>query len=110
MLDRSTLIVYAPTKRQAYLVQISPPASRLPFADGLAFQSRGSQICGRAGESVTLAADSMRRYAIMDVRRLPAPELDEILSNKDRAETGQGLEPATGEAAEIEPIETAPDE
>jgi hypothetical protein len=110
VLDRSTLIVYAPTKRQAYLVQISPPATRMPFADALVFQSRSNQICGRTGESLTLAADSMRRYAIMDVRRLPAPELDKILSNRSRAEPGRGLEPAAGEGAEIEPIETTPDE
>ncbi|MGI9330326.1 MAG: DUF6491 family protein [Gammaproteobacteria bacterium] len=110
VLDRSTLIVYAPNKNQAYLVQISPPATRMPFADELAFESRSSQICGRTGERVRLAADSMRRYAITDVRRLARPELDKILSNRGRADKGQGLEPVAGDGAEIEPIETVPDE
>lgn len=72
-LDRSNLIVYAPTKSRAYHVQIRPPARELTFANRIAFDAQGTRICGRAGESVIFDSDSMaRKYFVTAVYGLDA--------------------------------------
>jgi len=100
-LDRSTLIVYAPTRSNAYQVVISPPTTSLRSADAIAFKSRSNRICGYAGERILLDDAGMgREFAIVSVYRLDATTLDALL-----AQYGIGkpdMEPETTEGAEIE--------
>jgi hypothetical protein len=109
VLDRSTLIVYAPTRRSPYLVRISPPASALRVSDALLFDSRSNRICGRAGDSLTLASDSRRRYSIVDVRRLEPGQLDRIVGGAAPAGAGGTLEPSPDTAADIEALDETAD-
>lgn len=109
-LDRSSLVVFAPTRRNAYLVQVSPPSSELRFADGLAFDSRSNQVCGRAGDALLLGAGALRRYAVVDVRRLEPGQLDTVLASYGKGDTATPMEPQTDTAADIEPVESAGDE
>jgi len=70
-LDRTNLIVYAPTRSSAYHVRISPPARELKFANTIAFDARGSRICGHAGEGVVFESGGMaRKYFVTDVYQL----------------------------------------
>jgi hypothetical protein len=72
-LDRSNLIVYAPTRSTAYHVRIQPSARELSFTNRIAFDSRSNRICGHAGESVIFDSDAMaRKYFVTDVYRLDA--------------------------------------
>jgi hypothetical protein len=70
-LDRTNLIVYAPTRSSAYHVRISPPARELKFANTIAFDVRGTRICGHAGEGVVFESGGMvRKYFVTDVFQL----------------------------------------
>jgi hypothetical protein len=72
-LDRSNLIVYAPTKSRAYHVRIRPPARELSFTSRIAFDGQGTRICGHAGDGVIFDTDSMaRKYFVTAVYRLDA--------------------------------------
>lgn len=72
-LDRSNLIVYAPTRSSAYHVRIQPPARELNFTSRIAFDTRSRRICGHAGESVIFDSGAMARtYFVTDVYRLDA--------------------------------------
>lgn len=109
-LDRSSLVVFAPTRRNAYLVQVSPPSNELRFADGIAFDSRSNQVCGRAGDALLLGAGALRRYAVVDVRRLEPGQLDTVLASHREGDATAPMEPQTDTAADIEPVESAGDE
>jgi hypothetical protein len=79
-LDRTNLIVYAPTKSSAYHVRISPPASELRFANAIAFDSGGSRICGHPGEGVIFDSGSVaRKYFVTDVYRLDTEAVQNLI-------------------------------
>ena len=103
-LDRGSLIVYAPSRRNAYLVKISPPSSALRSAQAIAFESRSSQVCGRAGERVLLGRGALNYQSVIDVRRLAETELAELLEGYGRSR--KSIEPELDTQAEIEALET----
>lgn len=109
-LDRTSLVVFAPTRRNAYLVQVSPPSNDLRFADALAFESRSNQVCGRAGDALLLGAGTLRRYSVVDVRRLEPGQLDTVLASYGKGDAAAPMEPQSDTAADIEPVESAADE
>lgn len=99
VLDRSNLIVYAPSKRTAYHVRISPPATGLRSADRLSFGGRDSRICGYAGDRLFLPdGRGGERFSIIGVSRLDAAGLEALL-----AAAGRPVDPAGEPAAEPEP-------
>jgi hypothetical protein len=80
VLDRSNLIVYAPTKSRAYHVRIAPPSNELRFANGLMFEGRDNRICGYAGESLSFrGGEAGRRYSITNVWQLDASAREQLL-------------------------------
>ena len=80
-LDRTNLIVYAPTKSSAYHVRISPPASELRFANAIAFDSGGTRICGHPGEGVIFNSGSVaRKYFVTDVYRLDTEAVQNLIA------------------------------
>lgn len=110
VLDRTSLVVFAPNRRNAYLVQVSPPSNDLRFVDALAFESRSNQVCGRAGDALLLGAGTQRRLSVVDVRRLEPGQLDTVLASYGKGDEPTPMEPETDTAAEIEPVESAADE
>ncbi len=102
-LDRSNLIVYAPSKSNAYQVQISPPSTDLRFANAIAFSSRSSRICGYAGERIILGSGpSPREYSVIGVYRLDDVGLQRLLETYGIGQAAEPLEPEETEGAEIE--------
>jgi hypothetical protein len=102
-LDRANLIVYAPTKSNAYHVRISPPTTSLKWADTIAFQSRSGRICGYAGERLLLdGAGAARGFSVAGVYRLDETTHDELLVQYGLGKGATGLEPAETAGAEIE--------
>ena len=99
VLDRSSLIVYAPSRNNAYHVRISPPSIELRNANALGFSSRNSRICGYAGEALRLDRNDRFSYSIVSVRRLDEVALQGLLDT-----SGEGTVPAPedAEGAEIE--------
>lgn len=102
-LDRSNLVVYAPTRSNAYHVQISPPSTSLRWADAIAFKSRSSRICGYAGERVLLdGSATAREFSVVSVHRLDETAYDSLLARYGIGEAAVELEPAETTGAEIE--------
>ncbi len=102
VIDRSRLIVLAPNDSRAFQLRISPPSSALRNATRLRFESRGGQICGRAGESIYFDSQNSLRYVVMDVRRLDQVSVDLLRGNGGPA--AAGLEAQNETEAEIEPL------
>lgn len=99
-LDRSNLIVYAPTRSSAYHVRIRPPARELSFANRIAFDSSGTRICGYAGEGVVFDLDSMaRKYFVTDVYKLDAEGARSLI---DEFNAEINIDPQSTSGAEIE--------
>ena len=103
VLDKSNLIVYAPTKSRAYHVRIAPPSHELRHANRIAFEGRSGRICGYAGESVSFGGGiGARRYSVANVWRLNEAALEQL---KDAYQAGDGEmtpEPRPTEGAEVE--------
>lgn len=103
VLDRSNLIVYAPSKSNAYQVQISPSSTELKFADAIAFSSRRNRICGYAGDRLIIGSGpSPREYSVSGVYRLDEVGLQRLLELHGIGKPGEPLEPEETEGAEIE--------
>lgn len=103
VLDRTNLIVYAPSKSNAYQVRISPPSTELKFANAIAFSSRSNRICGYAGDRIILGSGSSpREYSVSGVYRLDEVGLQRLLEQHGIGKPGQPLEPEETEGAEIE--------
>ncbi len=103
VLDRSNLIVYAPRESNAFQVMISPPSMELRSASELAFDSRSSRICGRAGERLIVGRSrNPRRHSIMNVKYLDERDLQRVLENYGKLPTGEVAESGESPAAEIE--------
>lgn len=103
-LDDRNLIVFAPSQSQAYHLQISPPASDLRFANGLAFVSRHTQVCGYPGDDVVVAeGPAPRRHSITGVWRLDDAALQALRLRFGHGEAPRPVAPAAPEGATIEP-------
>jgi len=113
--NRSQIIVYAPSRSKAYLLNIAPPANSVRFSSTIGFAGR-DRICGRPGERVILGSGMDRGHAIMDVRQLDEATLaayeDSIKAAKDStvapAKESPGAEVETDIQPDDAPLEAAP--
>jgi hypothetical protein len=96
-LDRSNLVVYAPSRASAYHVQIIPTSIELQSANTIAFSSRGSRICGYAGDAVLLGEGRATRNSITRVTRLDEAGLQALLDGF----TGNGTDPDIDETESV---------
>lgn len=104
ILDRQTLIVYAPGRSRAYRVRVHSLGSELRSSDAIVFTSRGRRICGFAGDALKTGGFSGREYSVLSVERLDEATLDFLLQARDGSlEALQAEEdPAL---AEIQPLD-----
>lgn len=80
-LDERNLVVYAPSRTEAFHVRIRPAAPEMAGAAALAFTSRGHQVCGVNEDAVFFSPDpSAPRHAIIAVSRLSESALRELLA------------------------------
>jgi hypothetical protein len=105
-LDRRSLIVYAPSRRQAFLVELALSCPDLPFSNALLLDGgRDGRVCGYGGDAIVVRGLPTERCAVSGVRRLDELELDELL-----AEHGKTPEPGPAGETEIEAPENEDDE
>lgn len=94
-LDNRNLVLYAPSRRQAYHVELIPACHGLRFADRIALRGRQGRIGGFAGDAVLIdRGGSPERCPISSVRRLDEAGLEELLTRHDKR---AGDEPAADE-------------
>jgi hypothetical protein len=101
-LDRTNLIIYAPSRSNAYHVQITPPSIELRSANTLAFISSGNRICGYAGDAVILGNDNFRKYSVSRVTRLDKAGVDALNNGTAGNDMDPDAEDARAVGADIE--------
>ncbi len=97
--NRTQLIIYAPSKSRAYLLTIAPPSTSLRFNSTIAFAGH-DRICGRPGERLVLGSGLDRRHMVMDVRRLDKDTLAAYDATREARD--KDVKPAESPGAEVE--------
>ena len=83
-LDRKNLIVWE-TRRKPFHLELMRPCQSLRFANTIALSSRGSRICGYAGDAVVVGGTVPDRCTISSVRALSENSLQELLIHHGQA-------------------------
>ena len=99
VLDSSTLIVYAPMRRDPYLVKLFEPMFDLQFRETLGFEDieHNGQLC--QGDYVVARGDTPTRTVISAVRALtPAQAAQLIAASKQPAAKQPAAAPPAGAA------------
>jgi hypothetical protein len=80
VVDQSTLIVYAPLNKDAYLVKLFEPVPELPFKERIGFEdtTHSGQLCSDRDE-LLVRGDIPRRVPIVAVRRLTSDQVKRLL-------------------------------
>ncbi len=107
VLDDSNLILYAPTRRNAYHVELMPACQGLRFADTIALRGRTGRLAGFAGDRVIIDRPGMPdRCAVTNVRRLDEASLTELIVSFEGEPDGE----APADEAEVVIPRRNPDE
>jgi hypothetical protein len=88
VLDRDKMIIWAPTRSKAYLVELSMPMPELKFANTIAFVDRNhdGMLCGYGMDRIVVADSSpgFRTPAtVMGMKRLNADDLAQLEQQYD---------------------------
>jgi|SRR5579863_8422530 len=85
VLDDSTLIVYAPTRKNAYLVKLFLPVIGLDFHESLGFEGteHNGQLC--RGDYVIARGSAPQRTSISAVRALSLQQAKDLRAAADKS-------------------------
>jgi hypothetical protein len=56
-LDEYNLLIWAPSRKHPYLVELDSPCREARWAESLAFSSRDSRLCGYGGDRILVGRD-----------------------------------------------------
>jgi hypothetical protein len=92
VLDNERLILWAPGRKQPYLITLTIPSSDLRWGESLGFSDRDNDgmICGSGPDAVVVPRGSPQRIAIRSMEKLTAEQAQELLAS---ARKGIGKEP-----------------
>lgn len=78
VLDESTLIVYAPLRKQPYLIKLFAPATGLQFRESLGFEDteHNGQLC--RGDYVVARGDIPQRMPISALREITPQQAKQL--------------------------------
>jgi hypothetical protein len=106
VLDRNKMVIWAPTRSKAYLVELSMPLPELKFANRIAVVDRNhdGMLCGYGMDRIIVADSSAAGFrtpaTIMGMKRLDDAELAQLeqqydvrLTRKKVAEAPSGSAP-----------------
>jgi Family of unknown function (DUF6491) len=81
-LNNTSLIVWAPSRRDPYHIQLDKPCFGLRFAHTIGFTSRDSRLCGFGGDSVLVESGGGRpdRCPIGSITKLTEESLKSLLA------------------------------
>ena len=80
-LTTTNIVVYAPRSRP-YLLTFAPAQPTLRSSINIAYRGANNRICGFAGDRILIGGGGGRDYAVLDVRRLDAESLEQLLADK----------------------------
>ena len=102
IIDPSTLIVYAPTPKDAYLIKLFQPVTDLSSHEDLGFEAgnHDGQVCGRGGDML-VRASVRQQVAITAVHALTASEVKQLKATaKSGLATPAAAAPASARQAQ----------
>jgi len=81
-LNNTNLIVWAPSRKHPYHIQLDRPCFGLKFAHSIGFTSRDSRLCGFGGDSVLVESGGGRpdRCPIGSITKLTEESLKSLLA------------------------------
>ena len=89
VLDRNKMVIWAPTRSKAYLVELSMPLPELKFANRIAIVDRNhdGMLCGYGMDRIVVADSSAAGFrtpaTIMGMKRLDDAELAQLEQQYD---------------------------
>src|SRR5580658_10308079 len=92
VIDASTLIVYAPLRKDAYLLKLFEPVPELNFKQRVGFEDsdHDGQLCGNGADYLVVRDDTVpQRVPIVAFRKLSPAEAKQLLPAA-KAPPGQG--------------------
>ena len=108
VLDRDKMIIWAPTRNKAYLVELSMPMPELKFANTIAFVDRNhdGMLCGYGMDRI-VAADSSPGFrtpaTVMGMKRLSDTDLAQLEQQYDVRLTRKKVAEAPSGTAQEQP-------
>jgi len=80
VIDNSHIAVWAPTRRNAYVVELAFPISGLKFENSLGFQDRNNdgQFCSYGGDSIIVGGPLNERAMVRSVRKSSEDEIKQL--------------------------------
>ena len=108
VLDRNKMIIWAPTRSKAYLVELSMPMPELKFANTIAFVDRNhdGMLCGYGMDRIVVADSSpgFRTPAtVMGMKRLNDADLAQLEQQYDVRLTRKKVAEAPAGTAQEQP-------
>jgi hypothetical protein len=112
VVDESTLIVYAPMRKDAYLLKLFEPVPELNFKERVGFEDsdHNGMLCGNGGDYLVLRDDiGPRRVPIVAFRKLTPEQLKQFLpASKTPATQPANAQPANAQPANAQPANAQP--
>jgi Family of unknown function (DUF6491) len=107
-LDRDKIVIWAPTRSKAYLVELSMPMPELKFANRIAFVDRNhdGMLCGYGMDRIVVADSSVAfrtPATIMSMQRLDAAALAQLEQQYDVRLTRKKVAEAPSGTAQEQP-------
>lgn len=86
VVDNRTVVVWAPTRKTPYVVELFSPASRLKFEHTLGFEDRNAdgRFCDYGGDSIVIGGPVPERVPVAKVRRVDADEVKLLLAEAQK--------------------------
>jgi hypothetical protein len=109
VLDRNKMVIWAPTRSKAYLVELSMPLPELKFANRIAVVDRNhdGMLCGYGMDRIIVADSTAAGFrtpaTIMGMKRLDDAELAQLEQQYDVRLTRKKVAQAPGGSAEEQP-------
>ena len=81
VIDSTTMVVYAPLRKDAYLLKLFAPVPELNFKQRLGFEDsdHNGQLCGNGDDLVVRDEISVRRMPIVAFRKLTPEQVKQLL-------------------------------
>jgi hypothetical protein len=99
VIDSTTMIVYAPLRKDAYLLKLFAPVPELSFKQRVGFEDsdHNGQLCGNGDDLVVRDEISSRRMPIVAFRKLTPEQTKQLMTaGKSPAAKTASEQPQTG--------------
>lgn len=91
-IDDKTLVVWAPSKRCPYRVDLNMNCNGMHFAESIGFYDRDGRVCTYGGDAVVVPGTPVQRCSIRSIRKIDQDELQRLLPSRKNSQTTPPLD------------------